>query len=104
MRLTSSNGVKAAILLAFSICPVEAAGQRPETFAVRAARVIDGTGAPPLQPGIVLIEGNRILAVGDRSVIPASVSVIDLGEVTILPGLIIFEAGLLTATKALRGH
>ena len=57
-------------------------------MAVRAARVIDGTGRAPLEPGAVVIRGERIVAVGDPSIVPVGVEVVDLGEVTVLPGLI----------------
>jgi len=71
-------------------------GIRPEppegkgTVALRAARLIDGTGAAPISNAVVLVTNNKITAVGDaRSVrIPAGAKVIDLGDVTLLPGFI----------------
>ena len=59
-------------------------------LAVRAARLWDGTGADPVAGGVVLIEGDRILAVGtDQTVaIPPGAEVIDRGEETLLPGLV----------------
>jgi imidazolonepropionase-like amidohydrolase len=59
-----------------------------ERFAVRAAQIIDGTGGPPLKPGIILIQGERIEAIGKDIKIPEGVKLIDLGDATILPGLI----------------
>jgi len=41
-----------------------------------------------LQPGEVLVEGNRIRAVGTSVEHPAGATVIDLGNTTLLPGLI----------------
>lgn len=55
---------------------------------VRAARVIDGRGGPPLQPGAVRIVGDRIEAVASTLPVPAGATVIDLGPATLLPGLI----------------
>jgi imidazolonepropionase-like amidohydrolase len=71
-------------------------GIRPEppegkgVVALRAARLIDGTGAPPLNNAIVIIANNKISVVGDANSvrIPSGVKVIDLGNVTLLPGFI----------------
>ena len=71
-------------------------GIRPEppegkgVVALRAARLIDGSGGPPINNAIVIVTNNKITAVGDtKSVrIPAGVKVIDLGDVTLLPGFI----------------
>jgi imidazolonepropionase-like amidohydrolase len=58
--------------------------------ALKAARLIDGTGAPAITNAVVIVTDNRITAVGEaRSVrIPAGAKVIDLGDVTLLPGFI----------------
>jgi imidazolonepropionase-like amidohydrolase len=56
--------------------------------AVRAARLLDGTGAPPLPDPVVLIRGERIEAVGSDLPIPRGAEVVDLGNATLLPGLI----------------
>ena len=58
--------------------------------AIKAARLIDGTGAPPVTNAVVIVTDNKITAVGDaRSVrIPSAAKVIDLGDVTLLPGFI----------------
>lgn len=53
--------------------------------------LIDGTGAPPQRPGVVLVEGERILAVGGQAraaAVAASVRVAELTGCTLLPGLI----------------
>jgi len=57
---------------------------------LKAARVIDGTGAPPMANAVVVITDNRITAVGSLAsiTIPANSKVIDLGDVTLLPGFI----------------
>jgi len=53
---------------------------------VRGARLLDVTSGRLLTPGTLLIEGARITAVGVREV-PGDALVIDLGDVTRLPGL-----------------
>jgi imidazolonepropionase-like amidohydrolase len=61
---------------------------RDAIVAVRAAQVIDGRGGPPLRPGVVLVRGERIEAVGAGLAIPRGARVIDLGGATLLPGLV----------------
>src|SRR5678815_4923398 len=56
--------------------------------AIRAGRLIDGKGDRPISPAIVLIEGDRIVAAGAAVTIPPDARVIDLGQATLLPGLI----------------
>jgi imidazolonepropionase-like amidohydrolase len=71
-------------------------GVRPEppqgkiVLALRAARLIDGTGAPMVKNPIIIVTNNRISVVGDATTVrvPSGVKVIDLGDVTLLPGFI----------------
>ena len=60
------------------------------TVAIRAARVIDGTGAAPIANGIVVVTNDRIVAVGPAGSVrvPAGARQIDLGDMTLLPGFI----------------
>ncbi len=60
------------------------------TVILKAARVIDGTGKAPIKNGLVVIEDNKITAVGtsDNVRIAANAKVIDLGDATIMPGFI----------------
>jgi imidazolonepropionase-like amidohydrolase len=71
-------------------------GIRPEppegkgVVALRAARLIDGTGGAPIRNAVVIVANNKITAVGDAASvrIPSGAKVIDLGDVTLLPGFI----------------
>ena len=54
---------------------------------IRAARMIDGRSDSVVTPGMVVIRGKTIESVGASSV-PPGAEVIDLGDATILPGLI----------------
>jgi imidazolonepropionase-like amidohydrolase len=56
--------------------------------AIRAARLLDVKTGALVNNAVVLIEGDRISAVGSGLSIPAGARVIDLGDVTLLPGLI----------------
>lgn len=55
----------------------------PDTIALR-ARYVFPVLAPPIDGGVVTIRGDRIVAVGKSSDVPA----IDLGNVAIVPGLV----------------
>ena len=60
------------------------------TTVIRAARMIDGTGAPTIQNAAIVVTGERIVAAGPATSVqtPAGARVIDLGDVTLLPGFI----------------
>ena len=60
------------------------------TTAIKSSLLIDGTGASPIHNAVVLVEGDRILDVGREADlgIPDGAEVIDLGDETILPGLV----------------
>ena len=67
---------------------------------LKAARLIDGTGAPAITNAVVVIDDNRITAAGRvGSVnIPANARVIDLGDVTLLPGFMDMHTHLIGRT------
>jgi imidazolonepropionase-like amidohydrolase len=58
------------------------------SLAVINGTLIDGTGADPIKDAVLIIQGERIVAVGPRSSIgiPAGAQIIDVQEATILPG------------------
>jgi imidazolonepropionase-like amidohydrolase len=66
--------------------PIKGSG----TLVLKAARVIDGTGAAPIQNGVVVVTDDRIVAVGAAGSVatPAGARTIDLGNATLLPGFI----------------
>jgi imidazolonepropionase-like amidohydrolase len=55
---------------------------------LHAARILDVAEGKVLSPGEVLIEGNHIREAGTHVAHPAGVQVIDLGDTTLMPGLI----------------
>jgi imidazolonepropionase-like amidohydrolase len=59
-----------------------------QTLVVKAGRLIDGRGGPPLAPAMVRISGDRIEEVAASLAIPTGATLIDLGSATLLPGLI----------------
>ncbi|MBB96155.1 MAG: hypothetical protein CML68_16385 [Rhodobacteraceae bacterium] len=61
-----------------------------QTFLIRADRVIDGVADKPVDHGAVLVEGDRILAVGRAADLgaPDGATMIDAPGATLMPGLI----------------
>ncbi len=66
------------------------AAQQPATqpIVLHAARLLQVDTGNVLQPGEILVEGERIKAVGTAVDHPQGAKVIDLGDTTLLPGLI----------------
>jgi imidazolonepropionase-like amidohydrolase len=58
-----------------------------ETIVLKAAHVFDSTGSALRDGAVVVVQGDRIVSVGSAGV-PANARVIDLGNVTLLPGFI----------------
>jgi imidazolonepropionase-like amidohydrolase len=67
-----------------------AAAQQPATppIVLHAARLLQVDTGNILRPGEILVEGERIKAVGTTVDHPQGVRITDLGDVTLLPGLI----------------
>lgn len=63
-------------------------GAKPEIIALKAARLFDGRGDSAVPNGVVIVEGGTLKAVGSGIPIPAGARVLDLGDSTLLPGLI----------------
>jgi len=87
--------LRIAFLMALTTLPFSLAAQE-RVVAIKAARLIDGSGRPPIENGVVLVRGNRIEAAGraaDISV-PADAEVIDRGDETLMPGIIDAHAHL----------
>jgi len=80
--------VASALLLAGSLLTLPVLAADPEVIALKAARLIDVESGKWIDAPVVIIEGERIKAVGSRLAVPQGARVIDLGERTLLPGLI----------------
>jgi imidazolonepropionase-like amidohydrolase len=75
--------------LSFVAMPLVAQVADPNHAVVlHAARLLDVAGGQVVTPGEVLVRGERIVEAGARVTHPAGVEVIDLGDKTLLPGLI----------------
>src|SRR5271168_3419621 len=71
----------------FLACSLSTA-QSQNPMVLRAARLLDVESGRIVKPGEVLVQGERIVEVGSRVAHPAGAEIIDLGDRTLLPGLI----------------
>jgi len=69
--------------------------QSGAVVAIRASGYVDVKAGVTRPHAIVLIEGSRITSVGSDTAIPSGADVIDLGRLTLLPGLIDVHTHLL---------
>src|SRR6266581_8443517 len=81
------------VALSFMLCAlvgVTPAAQQPAAVvtAIRAGRLLDAEGGRILTNQVILVEGTRIRDVGPTVTIPAGAQVIDLSNMTVLPGLV----------------
>jgi len=60
----------------------------PAPVVLHAARMLDVDSGRLIAPGEILVRGERIVAVGSKVEHPADARMIDLGDTTLLPGLI----------------
>jgi len=75
------------VLLAVSI--VSAQGPQLAALAIEGGTLIDGNGAAPVADSVIVIQGNRIAAVGRKGqvTVPANARVINAAGKFVLPGL-----------------
>ena len=64
--------------------------QQPRTIVLDNVRIVDGTGAAPIENGRIVLQGERIAAVGPAAKVaaPANAERVDLAGKTVIPGLI----------------
>jgi imidazolonepropionase-like amidohydrolase len=76
------------ILAAALLASIAAAAQQPRQTVLHAARILDVAAGKTLSPGEVLISGDKIVEAGTHVAHPAGAAVLDLGDTTLMPGLI----------------
>lgn len=90
--MRTSIRVRLALCLVLSVAGRPAAQPPPGTTLVKARRLLDPRSGRVLSPAAVLVENGRIREVGAPADVqqrtPADALVIDLGDATLLPGLI----------------
>src|SRR5438094_941948 len=81
--------LRIVFLLVFAVTAGWAQTSKPShAIVLHAARLLDVESGRVLSPGEVLVEGERIAEVGKTVKHPAGAEIIDLGDRTLLPGLI----------------
>jgi len=90
--MTPRSLVSASALLLSSLTLVVVAAAQshaaPHPIVLHAARLLDVKNGRLIKPGEILVQGDRIVEVGTSVKHPAGAEVIDLGDRTLLPGLI----------------
>ncbi len=71
-----------------SMALAQTAPEPPKATVLRAARLLEVDTGRIVQPGEILIRGDRIVEAGSKVQRPAGAEVIDLGDRTLMPGLI----------------
>lgn len=94
MPVRSKIALSAVTVAAFGAGAAGAWGQPasvasgPHWTAIRAGRLFDGKSPTLATNQVILIEGDRIAAVGANLPIPSGATIIDLSRATVLPGMI----------------
>jgi imidazolonepropionase-like amidohydrolase len=84
-----ATGLLTLLLLSSSLSPASSGqANAPKRQAVKAARMLDVRAGNVVRDAVVLVENGRITDVGSGLAVPAGAEVLDLGDVTLLPGLI----------------
>jgi len=74
------------ILVALILFPISAFPN--QTYVIKAGRLIDGQNAEPRSHVMVVVQGNKITALGEHADIPKDAVILDLSDKTVLPGFI----------------
>jgi imidazolonepropionase-like amidohydrolase len=88
----SSPRVRSTVFgfMGFAVLWMHAGFAFGKPIALSGARIIDGSGRPPIENGVLVVEGDRLVAVGAVGEIPVpkDAEVVDLHGRTVIPGLI----------------
>jgi imidazolonepropionase-like amidohydrolase len=71
-----------------ALAPAGLAAAAPKTTIVKAAHLFDGKSDTVVSPGVVVVQDGKIVAAGSKVAEPAGAEVVDLGNATLIPGLI----------------
>jgi imidazolonepropionase-like amidohydrolase len=75
--------------LLFSCSASSQTGNRPSaTTVIRAARYLDVAQGKLVENAVIVVEGDKIVSAGINAAVPVGAKIVDLGDATVLPGLI----------------
>lgn len=83
--------VASLLCAALATSPLALADASPaasQVIVLKAAHIFDSVSGKLADHGVVVVTGDTITAVGEGSAIPAGAKVIDLGDATLMPGMI----------------
>ena len=89
--MKNTNFLPAVVAFLLACTPVAIAQSQADavhSIVLHAARLLDVESGRIVKPGEVLVQGERIVDVGSKVAHPAGAETIDLGDGTLLPGLI----------------
>ena len=78
----------ASLILAALATTAQAQTAPPPVTVLKAAHLFDGRTGTIANDGVVIVQGEKIVAAGSNIALPANAQVIDLGDATLLPGFI----------------
>jgi imidazolonepropionase-like amidohydrolase len=89
MKCMGTLTVIHAVAFVFTSLAASAQTERAAELAIIGGTLIDGFGGTPLPDAVVIVSGNRIVAVGQEGLveIPAGARIVDSNGMTVLPGL-----------------
>src|SRR5688572_26675759 len=95
LRILASGCLACLLLPALLVSQEKSAQEKPAALStpqdivvLKAARLFTGKEDAAVRNGVVIVEGGKIRAAGSGLAVPAGARVIDLGDATLLPGLI----------------
>jgi imidazolonepropionase-like amidohydrolase len=90
IRRSCTTLIALAMLSSVPLAAQDSSLAAPGTFVLRAAHLIDGTGAAEINNAAIVIVGDSITWVGPAASVkaPSGARTIDLGDATLLPGFI----------------
>ena len=96
-------GLLSALVLTGRLGTERAAAQTPASgvTALTNVRIIDGTGAPAVERGTIVISNGKITAAGANAQVPANATRVDLAGKTVMPGMINAHAHVQHLTKSM---
>src|SRR5215467_2234394 len=88
--MNKRTGTFCLLLLALiaSAIAAQSPAQPAAITAIKAGRLIDPETGTATANQVIIIEGEKIKAVGAELAVPAGATVIDLSKLTVLPGLV----------------
>ncbi len=89
IHTTKNPAASCSIIICVFLLLLSGTVNASETVVLRGATLIDGTGAPPLDDSVIVIEGNEFARVGSGNdiKIPDGADIIDVSGKYIIPGM-----------------